>query len=248
MSEPLKQFHFNEKKAFRDRAKLQGFWPGFVELKEELKAKGVTGIAAWHESTRHFGWIYHKNGKGHFREDSCSECDQALSEGSTKRVDQTQIAGNPPIGEKSPQAQEDEDRKNDLANRLAGAKTYAGHERMVKMSKSLAETLPKQSVTEDVEWAIEQLAMADVTPNDAPTARAWGLYSVAAASQRGMELLMAHHQRLMPNQAQMKAEGGFGILGQRKLNEFESFLESEEHTRLLAEDALQLKGAQVARG
>lgn len=259
------QFDIYERQAWKNTAHELGLWEQFVSLRESLKNKGVSGGSAWLQAARQLGWVHHEDPRaGHMRGEECERCaqfgegdqgvrqDKIFDEGHLKAVrrevgnlkadpiDQgclAAIRGNPKTAE------------DVVAEHNAKAGSYpaippSSGRNMVMMPKAMAEEKPRQDISADIEWVVENLAIEGVTPKDAPTARAWSLYSTAKVSQKGLEMILGHHSKMMPTGKQLEQESGFGDLGAKKLAEFESFLDGEEHVGLLGADALQLQSAE----
>jgi len=219
-----------EREDWKKIARVLNIWQKFKDIRESLKDKGVSGSSAWLAAARQLGWVHHDRPKhGHMRGDACEFCEQ-FGEGD-------QDSGSPGEEESSPAV------NVERGSIVSGS--YVNRD-IVLMPKSMALEKPRQDVSADIEWVVENYAVAGVTPEDAPTARSWSLYSMAKVSQRGFEMVLQHHQRMMPTGKQLEAESGRGELGEKKLAEFESYLDSNEHVGILGADSLQLQGTENA--
>ncbi len=233
---PAEQFDFLEKKCWKKTARDRDLWMRFMELREALKGRGMSGGSAWLAAARQLGWVHHENPRsGHMRGDPCEVCAQ-FGEGDQgpKAPPKIETAGAASLGTSV--------RLDEIAASVKPG-SYARND-IVLMPKEMAESKPRQDISADIEWVVEQLAIEGVTPEDAPTARAWSLYSIAKVSQLGMQMVLQHHKSMMPTGKQLNAESNHGDLSGKKLAEFESYLDSNEHVGLLGSDALQLQGAE----
>lgn len=233
---PAEQFDFLEKKCWKKTARDRDLWMQFMELRESLKSKGMSGGSAWLAAARQLGWVHHENPRsGHMRGDPCEVCaqfgegDQGINQDKAKGAREAIQAGETDSAE--------------AVSAPAKPSSYASHD-IVLMPKEMANSKTRQDISADIEWVVEQLAIEGVTPEDAPTARAWSLYSIAKVSQLGMQMVLQHHKSMMPTGKQLNAESNHGNLSGKKLAEFESYLDSDEHVGLLGSDALQLQGAE----
>lgn len=248
---PGEQFEFHEKQLWKKTARDLEIWEQFKSLRESLKNKGVSGGSAWLQAARQLGWVHHEDPKpfGHMRGEECEVCAQ-FGEGDqgAKTSAKVETVGPQSIGthERMGDVKSAEDvvaEHKDKAGSYPAIPPSSGRN-MVMMPKEMAEEKPRQDISADIEWVVENLAIEGVTPKDAPTARAWSLYSTAKVSQKGLEMILAHHSKMMPTGKQLEQESGFGDLGAKKLVEFESFLDSQEHIGLLGADALQLQSTE----
>ena len=233
---PAEQFEYTEKSAWKKASRERDLWKPFLELREALKAKGMSGGSAWLAAARQLGWVHHENPRsGHMRGDPCDVCaqfgegDQGAGQDKAKGAQEAIQAGKTD----SPAA----------VSTSARASSCASHD-IVLMPKEMANSKPRQDISADIEWVVEQLAIEGVTPEDAPTARAWSLYSIAKASQLGMQMVLQHHKSMMPTGKQLNAGSNHGDLSGKRLAEFESYLDGDEHVGLLGSDALQCQGAE----
>lgn len=240
---PGEQFDIYERQAWKNTAHELGLWEQFVSLRESLKNKGVSGGSAWLQAARQLGWVHHEDPKrfGHMRGEECERCAQFGEGDQGARIQERRDA--------LPAKEEPKTAEGVAAEHKSNAGSYpaippSSGRNMVMMPKAMAEEKPRQDISADIEWVVENLAIEGVTPKDAPTARAWSLYSTAKVSQKGLEMILGHHSKMMPTGKQLEQESGFGDLGAKKLAEFESFLDGEEHVGLLGADALQLQSAE----
>lgn len=239
---PAEQFERLEKQRWKQTARDRDLWKQFLELREALKARGMSGGSAWLAAARQLGWVHHENPRsGHMRGDSCEVCAQ-FGEGDQGVQHPAEVL---PANRFSEAAQSLETAAKEGRFPKIGTKpsSYTSSD-IVMMPKEMAESKPRQDISADIEWVVEQLAIEGVTPEDAPTARAWSLYSIAKVSQKGMEMVLQHHKAMMPTGKQLNAESNHGDLAGKKLAEFESYLDGDEHVGLLGSDALQLQGAE----
>lgn len=232
---PTERLGGPEKRSVANSLKESRRWEKFVSLRESLKERGVSGASAWLAAARQLGWVHHENPRrGHWCGESCTVC---VEHGEGEQRIEDPSVGITPGAEASPEELE----KN--AQRKQGS--YVNFDRdMVLMPKEMANAKPRQDITADVEWVVENLAVEGVKPADSPTARAWSLYSECKVSQRMKEVIFQHHSKMMPTGKQLEAESAHGDLGAKKLAEFENFLDGEEHVGLLGADALQLQSAE----
>lgn len=257
---PAEQFERLEKQRWKQTARDRDLWKQFLELREALKTKGMSGGSAWLAAARQLGWVHHENPRsGHMRGDSCEVCaqfgegDQGVDQGKAKGAQEAIQAGKT---DSTGAASTSTNRFSEVAQSLETAakegrfpkigtkpSSYTSSD-IVMMPKEMAESKPRQDISADIEWVVEQLAIEGVTPEDAPTARAWSLYSIAKVSQLGMQMVLQHHKSMMPTGKQLNAESNHGDLAGKKLAEFESYLDGDEHVGLLGSDALQLQGAE----
>ena len=235
------QFSQSEKLEWKNTVRQLGVWEQFTSLRESLKKKGVSGGSAWLQAARQMGWVHHESPKrfGHMRGEECEVCAQfGEGQGSSKDA---QVSVTP--GDKLPRGSLPKTAEDVVAGHKSKKGSYSPRD-MVMMPKDMAQEKPRQEISADIEWVVENLAIEGVNPKDAPTARAWSLYSTAKVSQKGFEMVMAHHSKMMPTGKQLEQESGFGDLGAKKLAEFEDFLDGEEHIGLLGADALQLQSTE----
>lgn len=257
---PAEQFDFVEKTLWKKASRDRDLWKQFLELREALKAKGMSGGSAWLAAARQLGWVHHENPRsGHMRGDPCEVCaqfgegDQGINQDKVKGAREAIEAGG---SNYAAAVSTSTSRFGEAARSLEAAakegkfpkigtkpSSYASHD-IVLMPKEMAQSKPRQDISADIEWVVEQLAIEGVTPEDAPTARAWSLYSIAKVSQLGMQMVLQHHKSMMPTGKQLNAESNHGDLSGKRLAEFESYLDSDEHVGLLGSDALQLQGAE----
>ncbi len=233
---PAEQFEYTEKSLWKKTARERDLWKQFLELREALKTRGMSGGSAWLAAARQLGWVHHENPRtGHMRGDPCEVCVQ-FGEGD-QGVNQDKVAS------AQEAVQTGETNYTGVTSTPTKPSSYASHD-IVLMPKEMAKSKPRQDISADIEWVVEQLAIEGVTPEDAPSARAWSLYSIAKVSQLGMQMVLQHHKSMMPTGKQLNAESNHADLADKKLAEFESYLDSDEHVGLLGSDALQLQGAE----
>jgi hypothetical protein len=224
----------SEQKFLRAHLRETGKWDSFVALRESLKNRDMPGGAAWLSASAQFGWVHHEeSGRGHPKGDPCEECD-SVTGATTDHVD-TNTAPTP----------EDYTTTNGSSKPFKEP-TFLAKSKLEMMPKEMAAEKPRQDITADVEWVTENLGVSGLKPEDAPSSRAWSWYIQALYDNNAYRMVMQHSTKLMPTGKQLEQEGKHGNLGTKRLAEFEAYLDSEESTRLLAADAVQQQGAQVA--
>jgi hypothetical protein len=230
-----------EKEAWKKIAQERDIFKEFVKHREALKDKNVSGPSAWLEAAQLMGWVHHEKDPhytsfGHMQDQAgdCPDCEDVP----VKKVSlDDRLEPLPSEGIVTPQ--------KDASLPVERAPARVTKDGRVLMSREMAAEKPSQPITADVEWAVEHTAIDGILPQDAPTAKAWSLYSNAMASVKSMEGLMQHHQRMMPTGKQLDKESGFGDLAPRKLVEWEKYLESTEHIGILGADALLLSTTEI---
>lgn len=256
-----------EKEFLKAHFQARGLWQKFVDLREALKERDISGAAAWLQTATSMGYIHHEDPRrGHFEGVACARCDVLKKEeesGQTSKVvtmgtanpcvttpDQASIeqggfSGTDPNGIRTG----DIDEMAQVAS--AGKKVEPrskfawGGTDLLLMPKEMALAKPRQDITADIEWVVEHLGVADMIPEDAPSTRAWSLFTEARSGLEGFRMVMQHHQKMMPTGKQLDAEAAFGDLGEKKLAEFKAWLDSSKQTGLLTNDAVQQEGAEV---
>ncbi len=252
-----------EKEFLKAHFPARGMWKQFVDRREALKERDISGAAAWLQAATSMGYIHHEDPRrGHFEGMACARCDVLKKEkdsngaghGDAKpcvttpdqaSIDQGGFSGTDSNGIQSGDIDE-------MAQVAAAGKKVEprskfawGGTDLLLMPKEMALSKPRQDITADIEWVVEHLGVADMMPEDAPTTRAWSLFTEARSGLEGFRMVMQHHQKMMPTGKQLDAEAAFGDLGEKKLAEFKAWLDSSKQTGLLTNDAVQQEGAEV---
>lgn len=255
-----------EKEFWKAHCQAHGLWKKFVDRREALKERDISGAAAWLQAATSMGYIHHEDPRrGHLEGEECARCDvlkkEARMEKDPRGGNLEMMAGVPPSDPNSDDAggfsgvdskgirSGDIDKMADLAavgKKVEPRSKFAwGGTDLLLMPKNMALAKPRQDITADIEWVVEHLGVADMMPEDAPTTRAWSLFTEARSGLEGFRMVMQHHQKMMPTGKQLDAEAAFGDLGEKKLAEFKAWLDSSKQTGLLTNDAVQQEGAEV---
>lgn len=252
-----------EKEYVRAYFQAHDLWKKFVDRREALKERDISGATAWLQAAVSMGYIHHENPRrGHFQGVECARCDALKKEKDSNgagngdanscettpdqaSIEQGGFSGRDSTGIRSGSI----DKMSQGA--AAGKKVEPrskfawGGTDLLLMPKAMALSKPRQDITADIEWVVEHLGVADMMPEDAPTTRAWSLFTEARSGLEGFRMVMQHHQKMMPTGKQLDAEAAFGDLGEKKLAEFKAWLDSSKQTGLLTHDAVQQEGAEV---
>jgi len=235
-----------EKEYIRAYFQAHDLWKQFVDRREALKERDISGAAAWLQAAVSMGYIHHEDPRrGHFEGEDCDRCGVLKKEAETGNGDnKASIEGDdsdpPPVGKLETMAEVAAGKKVEPRSKFAWGGTD-----LLLMPKEMALAKPRQDITADIEWVVEHLGVADMMPEDAPTTRAWSLFTEARSGLEGFRMVMQHHQKMMPTGKQLDAEAAFGDLGEKKLAEFKAWLDSSKQTGLLTHDAVQQEGAEV---
>lgn len=230
----------HEQKSLRSHLRRVGRWDEFVKIREALKDRDMPGAAAWIHASEQIGWIRHEGEiRNHLKGYACVECDsEATAPNDSPDSNSAGHGAASPCDAGLPPASIDRGPEK--------KPTFLAKSKLEMMPKEMAAEKPRQEITADVEWVTENLGVSGLKPEDAPSSRAWSWYIQALYDNNAYRMVMDHSKKLMPTGKQLERESKHGNLGTKRLAEFETYLDSEECARLLAADAVQQQGAEIA--